>query len=219
METKLVIDNNSQSVQEITVNDERLKKLISFVGNIEIPLRTDFYKSLVNSIVAQQLSAKVASIINDRLELISGTSVTPNKIMELSDEKLRETGISKRKISYLRDLTHKVINGQVMLDDLCFLTNDEVIQKLTTIKGIGQWTAEMFLIFSLGRKDVLSLNDIGLQRATKWLYELESNVDGIAFLKRKNFEWRPYGTIISLYLWEVVNRDFIIKYTNIYELN
>lgn len=199
--------------------DERIKSLITHIGDIEFPLRENFYESLIRSINGQLLSVKVADIIHFRLvNLLGAQDVTPNSVAQLSNDALREIGISERKVSYIRDLTDKILREELILEELSQKEDQEVLDILTSIKGIGEWTAEMFLLFSLGRKDVLALKDIGLQRGAKWLYQLESNQAGLEKLKEKSEHWKPYRTIPSIYLWEVVTRNYIHDYENISEL-
>ncbi|MDH5162449.1 DNA-3-methyladenine glycosylase 2 family protein [Heyndrickxia oleronia] len=167
--------------------------------------------------VGQQLSAKVASVLNERLKKLSNSNLSPETILALSDEQLREIGISYRKISYIRDLSEKIAKKELLFEQFSFMGNETVIQQLTQVKGIGRWTAEMFLIFSLGRLDVLSLLDIGLQRGVKWLYSVSKESDGKKLLEEKGKIWAPYQSIASLYLWEVVNQEYVVSYPSFEE--
>ncbi|MBS4172797.1 DNA-3-methyladenine glycosylase 2 family protein [Bacillus sp. FJAT-49736] len=194
--------------------DPLMKKLIDIIGPLPLVRRDDCYQALLRSIVGQQLSAKVASVINERLKNLANHNLSPSNILSLSDENLREIGISFRKISYIRDLSEKVEQNEIIFDHLFHMGNETVIQILTEIKGIGRWTAEMFLIFSLGRLDVLSLLDIGLQRGGKWLYSASKDTDGKKLLEEKGKHWAPYQSIASLYLWEIVNLGFVVEYTS-----
>lgn len=198
--------------------DERLKALITYVGNLEIPLRENLYASLIRSINGQLLSEKVADIIHSRLLKLLHNEINVKSVSRISDQELRRIGISARKVSYIRELTDKIICGDIILEDLYNKENHEAIQRLTLIKGIGQWTAKMFLIFSLGREDILALKDVGLHRCAKWLYQLDSNQSGLEKLKEKSESWRPYRTIASFYLWEIVTRNYINEYENVFEL-
>jgi DNA-3-methyladenine glycosylase II len=193
----------------LSENDPILGHFISIIGELKLNKRDDYFRSLVSSIIGQQLSAKVASTIIGRFVDLIGGIFSPEKILALTEEELRNVGISRPKIKYIKDLSQKVIDKELTLDHLDELTNDEVITTLTSVKGIGKWTAEMFLIFSLGRENVLSMLDVGLQRGAKWLY---NNDDGKQILEEKEANWEPYQSLASLYLWEAVNRDYVITY-------
>lgn len=201
-------------MEKLNKSDPLLRQIISIIGPLNLQRRDDCYQALLRSIVGQQLSAKVASVINERLRNITNNDLTPETLISLSDDRLREIGISFRKISYIRDLSEKVIQKEILFDHLSYMGNETVISLLTQIKGIGRWTAEMFLIFSLGRLDVLSLLDVGLQRGVKWLYSAPKDVDGKKLLEEKGKQWAPYQSIASLYLWEIVNREFVLSYSS-----
>ncbi|KKI93495.1 hypothetical protein WQ54_04515 [Bacillus sp. SA1-12] len=190
----------------LSQNDPILGKFIEVIGELKLNQRDDHYLSLVKSIIGQQLSVKAAGTIIDRFEKLLGGIITPEKVFMLSEDEIRSSGISRSKTNYIKDLSQKVLNKEVRLDTLKALPNDEVIAELTSVKGIGKWTAEMFLIFSLGRENVLSYLDVGLQRGAKWLYNSD---DGRKVLEEKGGSWDPYHSIASLYLWEAVNRDFV----------
>ena len=129
-------------------------------------------------------------------------------MISLEDEKLREIGVSYSKIGYLKNLSSAVLNNEICLDNLEGIENEEIVKNLTKVKGIGQWTAEMFLIFCLGRRDVFSLGDGGLQRSIKWLYRLDE-VPKRKQLMQISEKWKPYRTFASLYLWEAINKNLI----------
>jgi DNA-3-methyladenine glycosylase II len=146
-----------------------------------------------------------------RVQALIGTC-TPNNILSRTDEELKRTGLSSSKIKYIKDLSRKVLDKELQFEGLDQLGNNEVMQRLTSVKGIGRWTAEMFLIFTFGKPDVLSLGDAGLQRAAKWLYQIENA------LEVKGKEWAPYHSIASLYLWEAVDRGYINQFRSIDDL-
>ena len=209
---KLAFDNNCSANIHLMRADERLAFLIDSIGTYNHELRTDYYRSLVYSIVGQQLSSTVAKVIKNRLLSLCG-EIQPINLINCSDETLRETGISRPKIAYIKNLSMQILDGHLDLESLTELPDDEVIAQLTKIKGIGCWTAEMFLIFSLGRPNVLSVKDVGLQRAMKWLYNLDQYPNE-ATMKKYGALWDPYCTVASLYLWEVVNQNLISQPVN-----
>lgn len=208
---------NQIILQKLGTADPILQQLMKLIGPLNIKISDDPYQALLRSIVGQQLSAKVASVLNERLKKLSNSNLSPETILALSDEQLREIGISYRKISYIRDLSEKIAKKELLFEQFSFMGNETVIQQLTQVKGIGRWTAEMFLIFSLGRLDVLSLLDIGLQRGVKWLYSVSKESDGKKLLEEKGKIWAPYQSIASLYLWEVVNQEYVVSYPSFEE--
>ncbi len=210
MNKQIKLKINDNKVQRIC-KDTELRKLVSYIGDINLTISSNRLDNLIKSIIGQLLSPKSANTIYQRLILISG-EITTESLASLSDESLKEIGISRQKISYIRNLVFALNTNRVNLNKLDKLDNNEVIATLTQIKGIGKWTAEMFLIFSLGRMNVLSVGDIGLQRACKWLYK---ETDGAECLINKSTNWEPYFSVASLYLWESVNRGLIKNFNSI----
>jgi len=159
------------------------------------------FDRLVESIISQQLSVRVADVIYERvLNLMPKKKLTPEGILKNKDEDLRKAGLSHQKIKYLKDLSEKVKSGELDLDNLDNLENEEVIEELTKVKGIGKWTAEMFLMFALGRPDIFSHGDLGLQNAIKKIYEMEKYDPGIA--EEIVIKWSPYRTYAARILWK-----------------
>ena len=166
----------------------------------EVRDRFDHFAMLVRAIVFQQLSTKAATTIHTRLiECLPG-QLTPQSLASLSDEQLRAAGISRQKAAYLRDLCDKVGGGAVRLDAVDAMDDEAVITALTQIKGIGRWTAEMFLIFRLQRPDVLPLGDLGILNAIQKAYKLRKKPTPARMLKLGE-PWRPYRSVASWYLW------------------
>ena len=126
----------------------------------------------------------------------------------MAEADFRNAGLSRPKISYIKDLSQKVITKEVDFETLCTLPNTVIMSQLTKVKGIGIWTVEMFLIFSLGRLNVLSIGDLGIKRSIQWLYGLKTS-PGERAMKILYKKWAPYQTVASLYLWEVINQGFI----------
>ncbi|GGK04893.1 DNA-3-methyladenine glycosylase [Lentibacillus kapialis] len=212
-----VIDKRDDAVKELRKADQRMNKLIEIVGNLTISMRPNYFKSLVRSIVGQQISVQAARTIFGRLEGLLENRIEPAAILKATDEQLRAIGLSRQKITYLRDLTAKVHDKTIDFDQMDGMDNPAVIKLLTSIKGIGKWTAEMFLIFSLGRMNVLAIDDIGIQRGAKWLYEVDKS-ERRQILLEKQPVWNPHLTIASFYLWEVVHLGFDKTYQSIDEI-
>ena len=189
------------AVLHIRKSDKRLRKVIDTVGPFTLKLQRDRFQMLVRSIVWQQISGKAAtSIFNKLVAKLDGGKVTAEALAKLSPEDMRTAGISPQKLSYLQDLTARVLDGRVRLDKTARLTDAQVIAELTQIRGIGEWSAQMFLMFSLGRPDVFPHADLGIRSALRKLNELDDLPDRT--LSHKLAEpWRPYATVASWYLW------------------
>ncbi|GAA0440616.1 DNA-3-methyladenine glycosylase [Lentibacillus halophilus] len=203
----LTIKQDDQAVMELGQADPTMGKLIHTIGDIQATMRPELFKSLVRAIIGQQISVQAASAIFKRLDALLDEHITAETISSASDESLRAIGLSGRKVVYLRDLAEKILSSDLRLDQLHERDNDDAIKQLTGIKGIGKWTAEMFLIFSLRRMNVLAIDDIGIQRGAKWLYGVDKS-ERRNILVEKETVWRPHLTIASFYLWEVVHLDF-----------
>jgi DNA-3-methyladenine glycosylase II len=167
----------------------------------------DAYGALVRSIVGQQLSTKAARTIFERLvELFGGRTPTPKELLDADPDLLRGAGLSRAKVAYLRDLAEHVEDGELELERLAELPDEEVSEQLTAIKGLGQWTAHMFLIFHLGRPDVLPIGDLGIRRAVQIAYGLEEPPDA-AELERIAEPWRPHRSLACVYLWRSLDNE------------
>ena len=164
--------------------------------------RADHLTALVGAIVGQQLSTKAAATIFGRLvALFPDGDLRPSAIGAASDEALRGAGLSGQKVGYLRDLSARIMDGRLQLDELEALPDEHVIERLTAVKGFGRWTAEMFLMFRLHRPDVLPAGDLGIVNAISRLYRLRKRPDAKRILKIGE-AWRPYRSVASWYLWE-----------------
>ena len=165
------------------------------------------YGALLRSIVGQQLSTKAARTIYERLiGLYDGQTPAPEQIVATNPEELRGMGLSRAKAAYLHSLARHVIDGELELDRLTELEDDEVMAQLTAVKGLGPWTAHMFLLFHLGRPDVLPVGDLGVRRAVELAYGLE-DLPTPAELERIAEPWRPYRSLASLYLWRSLDNE------------
>lgn len=160
----------------------------------------DLFLALVQSVVAQQLSVRVADVIFQRLENLSG-QITAENLLGTDVEALRACGLSMRKIEYLRGIAEAVLDGRINFQTLAGKPDHEVIQELVKLKGVGVWTAEMLLIFSLGRPDVLSYKDLGIRKGIMMLNKLNELSESDFEYYRKRYS--PYGTLASLYLWKI----------------
>ncbi|MEX1142589.1 MAG: DNA-3-methyladenine glycosylase [Thermoleophilaceae bacterium] len=167
----------------------------------------DAYGALVRSIVGQQLSVKAARTIYERLcALYGGRTPAPAELIATGTEELRGVGLSRAKAAYLRDLAERVERGDVDLGALPAMPDDEVSATLTAVKGLGQWTVDMFLMFHLRRPDVLPVGDLGIRRAVEGAYGLDGLPDAGA-LSRIAEPWRPHRTLACLYLWASLDNE------------
>lgn len=159
------------------------------------------FDALVRSIVYQQLSGKAAATILARvLGLFGGRAPTPAELVAMPDEPLRAAGLSRQKLSYIKDLAARVASGDVPLDHLDALPDDEIIAALVKVKGIGRWTAQMFLMFRLGRPNVLPELDLGIQKGIQRAYRLRS-LPSPDRVRKIGSKWSPYSTVACWYLW------------------
>jgi DNA-3-methyladenine glycosylase II len=195
-----------RAVAALREADPVMKRLIDEHGSIvKRDLRRerpgDAYGALLRSIVGQQLSTKAARTIYGRLTAqFDGRTPSPRELLDADPEDIRAAGLSRSKVAYLRDLAEHVEDGELELARLGELPDDEVTEQLTAIKGLGQWTADMFLMFHLGRPDVLPVGDQGIRRAVQVAYDLEA-LPSAKELELIGEPWRPHRTLASLYLW------------------
>jgi DNA-3-methyladenine glycosylase II len=161
---------------------------------------TDPFVALLHAIISQQLSTKAAATIAARVEALLDGRPTPAAVNAVTDVQLRTAGLSGQKVRYLRDLCARIEQGSLPLDSLDHMTDDQVIEMLTQVKGIGRWTAEMFLMFRLHRPDVLPVGDLGIVKAVQRAYRLRT-LPSPARLLRLGESWRPYRSVACWYLW------------------
>jgi DNA-3-methyladenine glycosylase II len=201
----------SKAREQLADADATMAALIERIGEIDIETRlrrrseerpADAYGALLRAIVGQQLSTKAARTIYGRvLEIFDGRTPTPEQLLEAGEADLRAAGLSGRKVEYIRDLASHVISGELELDRLGDLSDEEVIEEIVAVRGLGVWTAEMFLIFHLERPDVLSGGDLGIRKAVQIEYGLEE-MPAPARVLEIGEPWRPHRSLASLYLWE-----------------
>jgi DNA-3-methyladenine glycosylase II len=202
---------STKARKQLAASDPTMAALIERVGKIDIATRlrrrseerpADAYGALLRAIVGQQLSTKAARTIYGRvLELFDGGTPSPEQLLEAEEAGLRAAGLSGRKVEYVRDLASHVIDGELELDRLDQLPDEEVIEEIVAVRGLGVWTAEMFLIFHLERPDVLSGGDLGIRKAVQIEYGLEEMPTPTRVLEIGE-PWRPQRSLASLYLWE-----------------
>jgi len=193
---------NIDAIQYLCKADSNLEKIIKVVGKYSIKIRNDPFQSLIESIIYQQLAGKAANAIYNRfINYYDNKQVTPTRILNSSNDNLKKVGLSNRKIDYLKDLASHVYDGRINLEELPTMNDEEIINKLVNVKGIGRWTSEMFLIFSLGRQDVLPVTDLGVRKAIQKVYSL-SEIPKPNTMMEIAEPWRPYRSIATWYLWK-----------------
>jgi DNA-3-methyladenine glycosylase II len=197
---------SAKAVRSLRAADEVMARLIDEHGalvrrDLKLERPGDAYGALLRSIVGQQLSTKAARTIYGRmLELFDGHAPSPLELLAANPDDIRAAGLSRPKINYLRDLAQHIEDGELELERLDELPDEEVIEQLTAVKGIGDWSAHMFLMFHLGRPDVLPVGDQGIRNAIKTQYRLRKLPDAKRMEKIAR-PWRPYRTLACLYLW------------------
>jgi len=203
MHDVITIDMNTPSVQYLCRKDKRLAKVISMVDTITYAPYTDGYPFLVHEIIEQMLSIKAGQKIYARLEELCDGDISPSKIAMLSDEEIGSIGTSKPKASYIRNLTSAIIDGHLNLDDLARKSDAEVMTTLTKIRGIGNWTAKMYLIFVLNRPDVLPFENDAFLQVYRWMYKTDDT--SRKSVEQKCRKWKPYASIASRFLYRVLD--------------
>lgn len=193
-------DYKSPEIQYLSDRDKHLGRVIQMIGPLDYELVPDGYAFLVGQIIEQMLSKKVATVLTTRLTATcESNTITPAAMDTLSDQDIHALGIARTKVHYLRNLTTAVTSGQLDFDQLATLTNPVIIKKLTAIKGVGQWTAKMVLIFVLDRRDVLPYEDVAFLQGYRWVYK--TTITTPATVQKKCRKWRPASTIAARYLY------------------
>lgn len=195
-------DLKDERVQYLIRTDEILGKLIRHIGTSELAIEEDGFKCLVKYIVGQQISDKARETIWQRIRITLG-DVTPDVMLSTSVSELRSVGLSMRKAEYIKTLAEGIVEKKIDFKIFQSLPNEEIITNLTSLKGIGRWTAEMYLIFSLGRENVLSKGDGTIRRTIQWMYGLEE-LPSSRVLAEYFTHWVEYATIVSSYLWKSI---------------
>ena len=192
------------AAQHIAKNDPTLSLIIAREGLATFVPHTNYFHALIDSIIGQQLSVKAARNIRTRFYALFMDNLlpSPEQILDKTFEDLRGVGFSGAKVHYVQDLAQRVHEGTLKFDEIDTLSNDDIIKELTAVKGVGEWTAHMFMMFCMGRLDVLPIGDLGIKNGIMKLYNLESvptpeQVQEIAV----RHSWHPYETVASWYIW------------------
>lgn len=190
-----------KEAEDFLVKDKYIGPLVRKYGHCTIKPRIhiDYFQGLVGEIIGQQLSGLVADVIEERLKAKIKGRLTPNKVLLLSDSEIRSCGMAWSKVRAVKDLAMKVKERKVRIKSLAKFPDDEVRKELISVKGIGPWTSDMFLMFTLGRPDIFPLEDLGIKKGFENLTGKKFDKDGSAKFAKKN--WAPYRTVACWYIW------------------
>lgn len=201
---KVYLDSSSPAIQRLCAKDKRLAKAISMIGAIDYDVYEDEYEFLIWQIVGQMISGKATEKIGNRLTQWCDGAITREAIDALTDDDLRRVGLSRPKISYIRSLNDSIENGELDFDELRRLDDDSVMKKLRSFRGIGAWTATMYMIFVLDRQNVISMYDRCFLEAYKWLYDTDDV--SAASIRKRAAKWSPYASIVARYFYFFLDR-------------
>ena len=199
---------NVKSALDILNKDSIMQKLIKNYGPPNFEEKNDYFQSLMRSIVFQQLSGKVANIIYQRLiNLLPNNNITPKEVLLLTNKDMRKAGLSLQKINYIKNLADYFDTNLFNRNKVGKMSNEAISRELIKIKGIGQWTVDMFLMFTLNRSDVIPYSDLGIQKGMKTLFNL-SALPTKDEMNTLSIKWRPYRTVACWYIWKIVDDGF-----------
>jgi len=198
-----------KAVKYLMKSDPELIPLLDAFKIQDLQPETDYFKSLTRSIVYQQLSGKAAKTILDRFILLykDKSYPTPVDVINIDHEKLRSVGLSNSKAQYIKNIAHAFLDNPDTYDSLEKMDDQDIIDTLITIKGVGPWTAQMFLMFTLNRPDVFPVTDLGVQKGFQHYYKL-SEMPTPGQMLKKSEQWAPYRTVVSLYFWRLLEGPF-----------
>lgn len=199
-----------RAIKHISKHDNTLSTIIKNIGIINLTPHKKYFNALLDAIIGQQLSTSAADKIASRFMNLFNNKPVPEQILKAEDASLRAAGLSNAKVKYVKDLAEKILSREINLKWLSKKSDEEIIFELTKVKGIGVWTSHMFLIFTLGRLNVLPHSDLGVRKAVMLNYNLKKLPDEkkIRSISKKN-NWNPYCSIVSLYLWRSLDNNLI----------
>ena len=199
----------ANGISLLSLNNPNLKRLFNIFDVPELDIEKNYFWSLCRSIIYQQISGKAAKTISDRFIALfpSEKNYKPKEVLDINVDNLYGVGLSKQKASYIKNIAEAYNVNFIINNNFSIMTDAEIIKQLTNIKGIGRWTAEMFLIFTLRRSDVFPVTDLGVQKGFQVFYSLDE-LPSIDLMNEKAEKWRPYRTIVTLYLWYAADGRF-----------
>ncbi len=201
--------NISIALEHLKKTDPRFGILIDRFGKPDYKLNENYFEALVKSIVYQQLSGKAAFTIYTRfLDLFKSKDFpSPKQVLRNSDQQYRSIGLSRQKTCYVKEIANAFDDNEIIPEDIPKMEDDEIRNLLIKIKGIGPWTIDMFLMFTLNRPDILPLSDLGIQKGMTLFFQLDE-IPEIQFMDRQAEKWRPFRTTAAWYMWKLVDEDF-----------
>ena len=196
-------------INQLSSIDPILKHLFNGFDIPKLKIEKNYFWSLCRSIIYQQISGKAAKTISDRFLALfrSGINIQPTEVLDIDINSLYSVGLSRQKASYMKNIAEAFGNKLINDENFLMMNDEEILKQLTMIKGVGKWTAEMFLIFTLRRSDVFPVTDLGVQKGFQIVYDLDE-LSTIEQMNEKAEEWKPYRTIVTLYLWYAVDGPF-----------
>lgn len=215
MQKEILLDYDSEPIKYLCKNDKRLAKLISMIGPLSYSVCDEYYTFLIHEIIEQMLSVKAAQRIYERLIEVCDGEITPQKISSLMDVEIKSIGTSNAKVQYIRNVTEAVETKKINFSSFYEKTDSEIIKELTSIKGIGNWTAKMYLIFVLNRNDVLPIEDVAFLQSYSWLYK--TNDTAKQTIEKKCHNWKPYSSIASRYLYRALDMGLTKQKFNLFK--
>jgi len=197
------------ALKALKKSDPELIPLLDAYDIPDLEVKTNYFQALVRSIIYQQLSGKAAQTIAQRFKnLFDGTDLpNPHDVVIKDHQTLRSAGLSNSKASYIRNIAHAFLNGTIDHKNLGSMSNSEIVDQLISVKGVGPWTAQMFLMFTLNRPDIFPTTDLGIQKGYKIFYKLP-DLPKTADMEVRSQPWKPYRTAVSLYFWRLVEGPF-----------
>ena len=198
-----------KAVLSLKKSDPDLKPLFNAFQIEDLTPETNYFQSLTRSIIYQQLSGKAAKTISDRFIALYEEKdyPSPNDILNTNHKTLRSVGLSNAKANYIKNISQAFLDGTVDYKNLNNFSDDEIMNQLITIKGVGPWTAQMFLIFTLNRPDIFPLGDLGVQKGFQKYFKLEK-IPTLDIMEKRAEQWKPFRTVVSLYIWRVIDGPF-----------
>ena len=200
-----VFDYGEKEITYLGKKDKQLLKIISAIGKIERQVTPNLFEALVESIIGQQISSKAAATVNQRLKDRFNGEISPEKVAATNHFHIQECGTTLKKAGYIKIAADAILHGKIKLDNFSTMTDEEIIVQLTQLPGVGVWTVEMLMIFSLQRPNIISYDDLIIRRSIMKLYKLEE-LTKEQFGIYKN-QYHPYASIASLYLWAYGHSD------------
>ena len=217
IERVYILNLSDPRIQYLCECDKRLAKVINMIGPISYTVREpkDAYPFLIHEIIEQMLSVKAGNAIYNRLKALCSGNICPETISSLSNEEIRGIGTSNTKVTFIRSVTEAVITGKLDFDELDKMDDEEAMKKLMSIRGIGSWTAKMYLLFVLGRQDILPYEDVAFLQSYQWLYKtLNRSPDSVI---KKCKKWKPYASIAARYLYRALDEGYTKEEFHLYK--